>query len=647
MSPRTWQLQRAYLLALALLVGGMSALAAFTLVRLRSDAIANGLSMSAMHSRGFEDLLTQSLHLIDLVAVSTLASAPKAAQRRELAGRLVTTLQHAPFVRSLSLLDDDGRIAVSSNLGNIGLRVATQNYLPVSSREIGTLRVGAPWAGRDFADGRPSTPDHPVAVAEAYFVPVMRSVELGGGQAATVLVALNPDHFVGHVLQKLQHEEGWVEVLRYDGTLLMHSNPGGQPGMANDRMLATLRLEEREFGQFVSEPGEARDLLTTFRASRLYPFIVLTHLDREHVLQPWRSSAQSLLGVLVPALLVITLLALAYYRRQLQLAEERAQSERLQRINAASVFTNAREGIMITSAEATIIDVNEAFAAMTGFSREESIGRNPRFLSSGRQGAEFYSAMWRGLLERGQWCGEIWNRRKDGRPFAARLTISAVRDEQGITRQYVGMFSDITGLKEYEQELEVRAHYDALTGLPNRSLLGDRLHQAMSQVLRRGERLTVAFVDLDGFKAINDNHGHEIGDQLLVALATRMKSTLREGDTLARLGGDEFVAVLLDLPDMAASAPILDRLILASAQPVQVDGLRLQISASVGATFYPQDDEVDGNQLFRQADQAMYQAKLAGKHRFSVFSGQSGHTLREAGEQPPATRQTLPAGAPN
>lgn len=633
MTFRTRQLRRMYLLVLALFVGGMSALAAFTLVRLRSDAIAYGLGISAMHSRGFEDLLTQSLHVTELVAVSTLTLASGAAKNRDLAGSFVTTLQHAPFLRSLSLLDEDGRIAASSNPGNVGVRVTTDSYLPVPSRDTRALRIGAPWSGRDFADGRPSSAERPVGVEQAHFIPVIRSVDLRG-KTATLLVALNPDHFISHILQKLHSDEGWVEVLRYDGTLLMHSKPDGRPGSVDDSILSALRLEEMEFGQFADGLGADQRLLTAFRASRLYPFVVLTHLRQEHALQPWRSAAQSLLGILVPALLAITLLALAYYRRQVQLAEQRAQSERLQQINAASVFTNAREGIMITSAEAMIIDVNDAFSQITGFARADSIGRNPRFLSSGRQSEEFYRAMWRELLARGQWCGEIWNCRKDGRPFAAMLTISAVRDEQGTTRQYVGMFSDITSLKEYEKQLEMRAHYDALTGLPNRTLLSDRLRHGMSQMQRRGQRLTVAFVDLDGFKAINDQHGHEIGDQLLVTLAGRMKGALREGDTLARLGGDEFVAILLDLPDVTAGAPIFNRLILAAAQPVKVAQVVLQVSASLGATFYPQTVEVDADQLLRQADQAMYQAKLAGKHRFSVFDAQ----LSPNGQDQPAGR---------
>ena len=205
---------------------------------------------------------------------------------------------------------------------------------------------------------------------------------------------------------------------------------------------------------------------------------------------------------------------------------------------AASVFNHAREGIMITAIDGMIIDVNDTFSRITGFSRDEVFGKNPRILSSGRQGKEFYAAMWRDLIESGYWHDEIWNRRKNGEVYAEMLTISAVRDVQGNTRQYVALFSDITALKEHERQLEHIAHYDVLTGLPNRILLADRLHQATTQAQRRGQHLAVAYLDLDGFKVINDRHGHEVGDQLLMAVAARMKQALREGDTLARLGGD-------------------------------------------------------------------------------------------------------------
>ena len=222
---------------------------------------------------------------------------------------------------------------------------------------------------------------------------------------------------------------------------------------------------------------------------------------------------------------------------------------------AASVFTHAREGILITDMDARIIDVNDSFTRITGFPHDEIVGKNPSVLGSGLQDKAFYTAMWRDLLEKDHWYGEVWNRRKNGDVYAEMLTISAVREPKGNTRHYVALFSDITALKEHEKQLEHIAHYDVLTTLPNRVLLADRLLQGMIQAERRGQLLAVAYLDLDGFKAVNDRYGHEIGDQLLIALSSRMKQALREGDTLARIGGDEFVAVLFDLAEISASVP--------------------------------------------------------------------------------------------
>ena len=306
---------------------------------------------------------------------------------------------------------------------------------------------------------------------------------------------------------------------------------------------------------------------------------------------------------------------------------ERKQAEEKLHL-AASVFTHAREGIMITTADGTIIEVNDAFSRITGYSRDEALGNNPRILSSGRHSTEFYAAMWGALVEKGHWYGEIWNRRKNGEVYVEMQTISAVRDAQGHALQYVALSTDITALKAYQSQLEHIAHYDALTSLPNRVLLGDRLHQAIAQTQRRGQRLAVAYLDLDGFKAINDRHGHEAGDQLLIALAARMKESLREGDTLARMGGDEFVAVLLDLSEVADSVPMLNRLLAAAAQPVHFGEAVLQVSASLGVTFFPQAEDADADQLLRQADQAMYQAKQAGRNRYHVFDAEQDRSVR-------------------
>jgi diguanylate cyclase (GGDEF)-like protein/PAS domain S-box-containing protein len=319
---------------------------------------------------------------------------------------------------------------------------------------------------------------------------------------------------------------------------------------------------------------------------------------------------------------------------------ERKQAEDQLR-QAASVFEHANEGIIITDTAGTILDVNAAFTRITGFNRDEVLGGNPRILSSGRQGAEFYAAMWQALAETGRWSGEVWNRRKSGEVYAELLTISAIRDDAGRVSRYVALFSDITSLKEHQKQLEHIAHHDALTALPNRVLLADRLSQAVAQAMRRQTQVAVVYLDLDGFKEVNDLHGHGLGDRLLVDLAARMKQALREGDTLARLGGDEFVAVLLDLDSREASRPILDRMLTAASEPVCFDEVKLCVSASIGVSFYPQAEDIDADQLLRQADQAMYQAKRSGKNRYHLFDTEQDRALRGRHESLERIREGL------
>ena len=313
-------------------------------------------------------------------------------------------------------------------------------------------------------------------------------------------------------------------------------------------------------------------------------------------------------------------------------------------IQAASVFTHAREGIMITDASGTIINVNQAFTYITSYQREEVLGRNPHLLSSGRQSKEFYTALWHDLLGKSHWYGEVWNRRKDGEVYAVMENICTVRDDLGNIQHFVALFSDITSLKLHEQQLEHLAHYDPLTGLPNRVLLADRLRQGLALALRHTQKLAVVYLDLDGFKNINDRHGHEVGDQLLVTVARQMKLALREGDTLARLGGDEFVALLGELEDVAACVPLLNRLLAAAAEPVPIGQLVVQVSASLGVTFYPQVEEVEPDLLLRQADQAMYQAKQAGRKQFHIFDTELDRSVRGHHESVERIRRALQAG---
>lgn len=288
---------------------------------------------------------------------------------------------------------------------------------------------------------------------------------------------------------------------------------------------------------------------------------------------------------------------------------------------SASVFEHASEGIFITDPEGAILDINDAFTLLTGFGRNDVLGRTPRMFKSDRHGPEFYAAMWRSLKETGRWDGEIWNRRKNGDVFPERLTITAVKDEQGRPQRYVALFSDITEQKAQEKRLEEVAHYDALTGLPNRWLLADRMGQALGRSKRTGETLVVCMMDLDGFKPVNDSLGHKAGDVLLREIARRLLNSIREVDTAARVGGDEFALLLGGFPSENACAAALRRLLAYIAQPFAFEGHPIQVTGSLGVTFYRGGDGVDADGLLRQADQAMYIAKEKGKNGYHIFDG--------------------------
>jgi diguanylate cyclase (GGDEF)-like protein/PAS domain S-box-containing protein len=307
---------------------------------------------------------------------------------------------------------------------------------------------------------------------------------------------------------------------------------------------------------------------------------------------------------------------------------------------AASVFMHAGESIAITDATGKILDVNDTFSHTTGYSREEAIGKNPRILQSGRQSSQFYTDMWQALLNEGYWSGEVWNRRKNGEVYAVMATISAVRDVHGDTTHYVSLANDITPIKHHQEQLERIAHFDLLTNLPNRTLLADRLSQAMLQCGRHEQSLAVVFLDLDGFKTVNDTHGHSVGDELLIVLSLRMKEALRENDTLSRIGGDEFVAVLADLDKVEDCEPVLERLLLAASEPIVINNVVLNVSASIGVTLYPQDN-VDTDQLIRHADQAMYVAKQSGKNRYHLFDTVQDDAIKVQRENLEAIRSAL------
>ncbi|SDD68610.1 bifunctional diguanylate cyclase/phosphodiesterase [Aquimonas voraii] len=311
---------------------------------------------------------------------------------------------------------------------------------------------------------------------------------------------------------------------------------------------------------------------------------------------------------------------------------------------AASVFTHTQEGVLITDPQGRIVEVNQAFTEITGYPREAVIGQTPALLKSGRHDQDLYAQMWRSLVEQGHWVGEIWNRRRNGEAYAEYLKINAVRDDAGRVLNYVGLFADITAQKTYQQHLERIAHFDSLTGLPNRVLLADRLRQAMAHARRQQMQVAVAYIDLDGFKAINDHHGHDIGDRFLCAVGERMRQQLREWDTVARIGGDEFVVLLVNLPEGGPLQELLERLQRALSEPLQLESLQLPVAASIGVSLYPQDEELEAEQLLRQADQAMYQAKHGGKGHVRYFDAALDASNRSRQQLLQRLREALDAG---
>ncbi|QDL56882.1 EAL domain-containing protein [Rhodoferax aquaticus] len=284
---------------------------------------------------------------------------------------------------------------------------------------------------------------------------------------------------------------------------------------------------------------------------------------------------------------------------------------------AAKVFDRAGEAIVITDASATIITVNDAFTHITGYALADVIGKKPSILKSGQHSPDFYAEMWRSLNERGSWQGEIFNCRKNGEVAAEWLTINSVRDENHGIVNYVSIFSDIKAIQSSQRRIEFLATHDELTGLPNRSLLVDRLKHAISNAKRQRKKLAVLFVDLDNFKNINDTLGHDVGDLLLVQATERLHHCVRDSDTLARLGGDEFVAVLGDitLPEVNA---IAQRIVSLLAAPFRANEQSLFVTASIGISMYP-DDGVDSVNLLKSADTAMYRAKERGRNQFQFF----------------------------
>ncbi|MEI7867594.1 MAG: diguanylate cyclase [Candidatus Methylumidiphilus sp.] len=351
------------------------------------------------------------------------------------------------------------------------------------------------------------------------------------------------------------------------------------------------------------------------------PIVVLTGINDNRIgLTAIQHGAQDYLvkgnayAVLLPRIL---LFAVERHRVEVRLRQ------------AATVFENSSEGIMVTDAHERILMVNQAFCKLTGYTANEVLGITPRMLKSGRHDRDFYVAMWADIKAVGQWRGEVWDRRKNGEIYPALLSINTVRDESGDATHYVGIFSDLTKIKASEARLEFLAYHDPLTELPNRLLLHFRLELSIELARREGHQLALLILDLDHFKDVNDSFGHLAGDELLKGVADRLRCRLRGTDMLCRLGGDEFAIMLVNLSQPQDAILVAQEFIRALGETWCLsNGIEVHVGTSIGISLFP-DQGQTAEALLSQADAALYKAKAAGRGTFQFFSDDLTQAARE------------------
>lgn len=420
---------------------------------------------------------------------------------------------------------------------------------------------------------------------EEYFIDFFKSLQLGAGAAVS-----------------LWNREQRM-LVRYP---VVESAVGRN--FSTPELFDLLRPDQDETAGSLISPVDGRLRVAGTRQLKHYPITAIVALDEAAYMAPWWQSMKATLGLVI--LLVVTAALLTR-----QLVRNRRAEDRLRL--AASVFSHSHEGIMITDAQSRIIDVNRQMEELTGFPRAELIGQTPAIFDSGHHDLKFFSEIRKSLMEQGSWRGDIWNRRKDGALYVQHTRISAVRDDAGCISHFVGMASDITDVREEQSNLEKMAFHDPLTELPNRILLADRLQQAITNSQRDKTLLAVCYLDLDNFKPVNDEHGHAVGDQLLVNVANRWRGSVRGGDTVARLGGDEFVILLNNMNTVTECEAAVSRLLEAVVPPFTHGDITISVSASIGVALFPRDGTTP-DELMRRADTMLYQAKNAGRNRYQL-----------------------------
>lgn len=300
----------------------------------------------------------------------------------------------------------------------------------------------------------------------------------------------------------------------------------------------------------------------------------------------------------------------------------------------AQAMASAANPIFITDDVGHIIWVNNAFVRSTGYTQEESLGLTPAFLQSGRQSHSFYSKMWQTIMAGQVWQGEITDRRKDGSPYTVEEVITPLFDKEGVITHFLAIQHDVTQRKKESERDRYLAYHDVLTCLPNRAFFLDVQQKIISHAKRTQHMIATLFLDLDGFKPVNDNFGHHMGDQLLVAVGERLRATVRQADTVARFGGDEFAVLITDIVDVNVVAVLARKLIDILSKPFVLRGHKFTVHASVGIAIYPADGD-NAETLLANADKAMYQAKYHGGNRFQFFNAQIDQSMQAPADATP------------
>ncbi len=451
-------------------------------------------------------------------------------------------------------------------------------------------------------------------------IPLSRRINRSNGSFAGIVSINIPAAYFVNQFSRLDLGSQGLIVLRTTEHIALALFPERQEGggpigqsAASDQLRSLLKNNPENVTYVAPSSADRIERIYSYQKLTGYPLYVVAGLATHDILQKWlwdTSQTVVVLALFSISTMLFSMMLVRAWRRQMSVSDELRLS--------STVFNLADEGMLVTNPQNEILSVNPAFTLITGYAAEEVIGRNPKILSAKTHTREFYRTLWSTLIESGTWSGEVSNRKKNGEVYIEWLTIKRVLNEQGELTHHVAIFSDITARKASESRMRPPALHDALTDLPNRALLAERLEQAIIRARRDKSCLALMYFDLDKFKPINDTYGHEVGDWLLKSVADRVVDCVRESDTVARIGGDEFVVLLPGLKLDKDALAVAEKIRTALARPFAFAELAFEISASIGVAIYP-EHAADEIALTRNADTAMYNAKKNGRNRAVLY----------------------------